>query len=97
MAVDAGLGLRHRFVDFQMQEDLAGARLGSRNLISFEIDHAQVFGGQVVLAHQRGRADDLIGADAIGDVAAVAVNKLAHPELAPHRANLLLDGFGFRA
>ena len=37
-----------------------------------------------------------VGADAIRDVAAVAVDELAHPQLAADRADLFLDGFGFR-
>ena len=79
MAVDNCLGLGHGFVDFKMQQKLAGARLGSGNLIAFKIDHANIFGREVVFAHQRWRAEHLVGADAIRDVAAIAVDKLAHP------------------
>ena len=96
MAVDDGLCLRHVLVDFKMQVDFAGAGSGSGNLISIEIDHAKSFWRQIELAHHGWRAENLVGPDAIGNVAAVAIDKLAQPELAPDSANLLFDGIGFR-
>src|ERR1019366_7382388 len=61
MAVHDGFGLWHFLIDFKMQEDFAGARLGSGNLFSIEIDQGEVLGRKVILAYQGWRADDLIG------------------------------------
>ena len=66
-----------------MQEDLAGARLGSGNLNAVQIDQAHIFGRQVELADQGRRAEHLVGPDAIGDVAAVAIDKLRIHSLRP--------------
>ena len=44
MAVDTRLCLGDGFVDLEMQQYLAGARLGSGNLISVEVDHGKIFG-----------------------------------------------------
>ena len=79
MKVNHRLGLRNGLVDFEMEEYLAGARLSSGNLLSVEIDEANIGGREVVLAYQRGRANYLVGAEAKGDVAAVAVDVLAQP------------------
>ncbi len=57
---------------------------------------AKIFGRQVKLADQSRRANHFIRTDAIGDVAAVAIDELAHPKLASDCADFLLDGFGFR-
>ena len=54
MAMDTRLRLGDGFVDLEMQQDLAGARLGSGNLISVEVDHGKIFGGQVILATKVG-------------------------------------------
>ncbi len=95
MAMHHGFGFGDLFIDFQVHEDLAGARAAAGELFAFEIDHAEILRAQVGLAQQGGGTEDLVGADAIGDVAAVAVHVLALPELAAHVTDLFLYRFGF--
>ena len=78
-----------------MQQDFAGARPLARDLLAVEIDQAEIVRRQVVLADQRRRADHLVRPDAVGDVAAVAIDILAVPELLADRADLRFDRFGF--
>src|SRR5471032_2634078 len=97
MAVHHGLGLRHRLVDLQVHENLAGAGPSAGQLLPGQIDHAHILRRQVVLAGQRRSADDFVGTNAVRNIAAVAVHVLAHPELAAHGADFLFGGLGFGA
>ena len=53
-------------------------------------------GVEIVLAHQGWRANDFIGTDAVRDVAAIAIDKLAQPQLTSDSADFFLDRFCFR-
>ncbi len=79
MTVHAGFRLRDCLVDLKVQKDFAGARLLAGNLHAIQVDQAQVIRLQVVLAHQRRRADHFVGPDAIRDIAAIAVDIGAVP------------------
>jgi hypothetical protein len=87
---------RERLVDFEVQEDLARSRRGSRQLVALEVDHADEVGGEVMLAAQRRRAEHLVRAEAVRDVAPVAVHVLAVPELLARRDDLRLDPLRLR-
>ncbi len=91
VAVHDALRLRNRLVDLEVQQDLAGPRPGADQLVALEIDHANVFGPQVGLADQGRSAKDFVRADAIGDIAAVAVHVLPMPELPADGDDLVLD------
>jgi hypothetical protein len=94
MAVENGFGLGHGLEDFKMQQQFAGAGASAGKLVAVEIDQANVLGRQVEFADESRRTQNFVGADAIGDVAAVAVDKLAQPELAAGCADFPLDFFG---
>ena len=93
MAVHHRLGFRHCLVDFQVQQNFAGARPSARQLLAFQVHQAQVLGLQVALTDQRGAADHLVRPYPVGDIPAVAVHVLPHPELPSDGANLFLDGW----
>ena len=66
------------------------------SLMAVNIGEANVGGSEIEFADERWRAEDGVGSEAIGDVAAVAVDILAHPELAAGGADFIFDGFGFK-
>ena len=96
MAVHHRFGLRHFLVNLHVHQNFAGARFAAGQLIPLQVDQTHILGAEVVLADQGGGADHLVGAEAIGNVTAVAIHELAHPELSAHSADLFLDSFGFR-
>ena len=96
MTMNDSLSIGHSLVDFEMEKQLARSAFAAGELISVEIDEANVLGREVEFADQRRRAEDGVGAEAKRDVAAVTVDILAHPELAAGSADFIFDGFGFR-
>ena len=94
MAVHDRFRLRRDFVNFKMQKQLARASFIAGNLFAIDVGEANVGGSEIEFTHERGRAQDRVGTDAIRNIAAVAIDILAHPELASHSANFFLDCFG---
>ena len=77
--------------DRQVQHDLAGPLPLAAELLALHVDDAQVVGLHKALADQRRRADDLVLADAVADVAVVGRGEALLVEAVADFANFLLD------
>ena len=91
MAVDHGSGAGHSFIDFQVQQNLAGLRPISTDLTIVQVHQGKIFHPHVAFAAQGGSADHVLAGDPGGDVAAIAVDVLPLPELPPRADDLTLD------
>ena len=68
--------------------ELARALPGSRELVAFDVDHRKHVGSHETLADAGGRDDETVGAEAGGDVAAVAIAVFAGPDAAADVAEI---------
>ena len=91
MAVNDGAGFGVGLEDFEVKQQFAGEIAVADEDFSVEIGEADIGGLKIGFAQQRWRAEQVIFADADADVAAVAVDVLALPELASDADNLGAD------
>ena len=96
MAVNDGFGAGDSFVNLQMQQNFAGLGTVAADLSIVEVDQRNVLHAQVSLAAERGRAENIVGRNTDGDIAAISIDILPFPELAAHAHHLLLEGGGLR-
>ena len=75
MAMDAALDLGPRLHDRQVQQHFAGPLFAAGKLVAIHVDGANIVGLEKAFADHRGRAENFLLADAIGDVAVVGGRK----------------------
>ena len=85
------LDLRIELVNLQVQQNLAGTLLPSRHLFAGHIHHTYVIGLHETLAYQRRRAQDLVLADAIGNIPVIGSGKSLIINLPADLADFFLD------
>jgi hypothetical protein len=84
---DVGAGL----VDREVHQDFAGALALAGDLLALAVDDAEVVGLEVALADAGRRAEEAVGADAVGVVALVAGAEALEPDAAADVAHLFLE------
>jgi len=96
VAVDDGTCARRSAIDLEVEKEFAGAVGISRNDVAAHVGEADVSRGHVALADHGGGAEDVVRADAAADVAAVAIDVLAVPELAAGADDFVAESFSLK-
>jgi hypothetical protein len=90
MAMHHGARLRDRFVDSQVQTDLACVGLRAANNAIVQINQADLLRLDIGFAHHRGSTEDKVIGQPAGHISTVAIDVFPLPELPPNRNDLPL-------